>query len=72
MKFRGRTKSKQATWIRSGGRTGRWHRIDPTDGRRAACGTVINELTWSLPQSEFPTLSDTEVLCKLLECRGTD
>jgi hypothetical protein len=73
-KFWGRTKSKpeNVLYIKSAGAHGRWHRIDPGNGARTACGAVINTATWSLPTSEEPTLSvhGGEVICSFRECQG--
>lgn len=74
MRFRGAKKSKTGTdpwWVRSGIR-GRWHRVDPSNGSRTACGFSI-QAGWSLPyQTDDPTKGTSELLCKLVECRGIE
>jgi len=83
MPIRGRTKSKKDMWVRSGGRNGRWHRVDPTNGRMTACGCLIDTLTWGRPQPEVPATEVRErqgtldkhptptVICGFTECSGT-
>jgi hypothetical protein len=68
MRFRGRTKSKKNTWVQS--TTGRWHRINPTNGQFTACGIKIGE-NWGFPTEVEPDLIKMSV-CMYPECRGIE
>lgn len=65
-KTRGAKKSKVNTFIQ--GRSGKWHRIDPTNGQRTACGVIINDTKWGFPTEKVPGPED--LMCSWPECRG--
>jgi hypothetical protein len=71
--FKGKTKAKpgKEMYIRSGGRSGRWHRLDPRNGRRTACGIDIDTMTWGLPVLQVPvpdSQSVDPIFCRFKEC----
>lgn len=67
--FRGKTKSadpKKDMWVE--GRSGKWHRVNPTNGQLTACGAQITD-KWGFPTDKAPEGAD-KLLCSYPECRG--
>jgi hypothetical protein len=65
-KFRGGKKSRVPLFVQ--GRSGRWHRVDPTDERQTACGVLIGD-EWSFPVRAIPAGAKPTV-CMYPQCQG--